>query len=540
MNRAKTGKLAILLLLFCWNPLWGADISVSMEPEVLRVKETGNLDIRLDDADSVELVSVPEVKNLEIEYAGTARKFEFVNGRTWSGMVLQLRVMARAKGNYTIPPIKIRVDGKVQTTGPVTFKVKKTVNAPSGGESMAFGMLVPSRNRVYGGEPVLLRYYLLHTGVDIRGKGSFRKMPVANGAVLEEIEESIDDAPMRLKGSTFTKTHLATMIMTPVKQGEVTIEGGTFVVEVMKPFGFMRVPRHMKVRFESAAVKSLPLPGAGQPVDFKGDVGHFSITMDDASKTTRIFEEARFTVTVKGSGSIHTLSPLELLNKPDEVKVISSQGASSVAPAQNTVAGSREFIYTLIPSKPGTYRCGPARFSYFDTGQNRYVTRSTDTIVLEVTGKAPPADDRAENGRVPGKDFTTGLTGIIIAAGGAVVVIGLVLGVLMYLDRKKIHDIDKHTARDTSPPPRPRQDRSDTPADDIQLRQLQNMMRRSLRREDTGQFLSLAEKMTAGSGQPGMTELKEEIYRFRYGGEHPGLDQCHHLYNRIQEILRKK
>jgi len=512
---------------------------VSMEPETLRVNETGSLDIRLDDADSVKLVSVPEVKGLKIEYAGTARNFEMVNGRIWSGMILQMRVRANAKGSYTIPPIRIRVDGKVQTTEPITFKVKKTIDAPSGGERMAFGIMVPSRTRVHGGEPVLLRYYLLHTGVDIRGRGGFRKMPVANGAVLEEIEESIDDEPIRLKGSTFTKTHLATMIMTPVKQGEVTIEGGTFVVEVMKPFGFMRVPGHMKFRFESATVKSLPLPLKGRPVDFKGDVGHFSITMDDASKKVRTFEEARFTVTVKGSGSIHTLSPPELFNKPDEVKVISAQGASSAAPAQNTVAGSREFIYTLIPSKPGTYRCGPVGFSYFDTVLNRYVTRSTGSIVLEVTGKTPNADDGTEKGPDTEKDTSAGLTGIIIAGAGGVLVIVLVMGVLMYLDRKKIRDVDEENARSVSPPPRPAQARRDIPADDIQLRQLQNMMRRSLRREETGQFLSLAEKMTAISGYPGMAELKEEIYRFRYGGEQPTLEQCQDLYNRMHEILRK-
>ncbi len=539
MNRAKTGKLAVLLLLLCCSPLWGADISVSMEPEVLRVNETGSLDIRVDDADSVELMSVPGVKNLDIEYAGTARKFEFVNGRTWSGMVIQMRVRASAEGSYTIPPIKIRVDGEVQKTRPVTFKVRKTVDAPSGGESMAFGMIVPARNRVRAGEPVLVRYYLLHSGIDLRNMGSFRKMPVANGAVLEETEESIDDEPIRLKGSNFTKTHLATMILTPVKEGEITIEGGTFVVEVMKPFGFMRVPRHMKVRFESVTVNSLPLPEKGQPADFKGDVGHFSITMDDASKKVRLFEEARFTVTVKGSGSIHTLSPPVFLNQPDEVKVITSQGAGSAAPAQNTIEGSREFTYTLIPSAPGTYRCGPARLSYFDTGKNRYITKSTGSIVLEVTGKTLPADDSEEKGTDTGEDTTAGLTGIILAVGGGIAVIGLVLGVLMYLDRKKLQVIDEDIPRDVSPPPRLQKTDSDTHKDEIELRQLQNMMRRSLRRENTGQFLSLAEKMTAISGQPGMAALKEEIYRFRYGGEHPTMEQCHDLYNRIHEILRK-
>jgi len=510
-----------------------------MEPEVLRVNETGNLDIKLDDADSVELVSVPEVKNLEIKYAGTARKFEFVNGRTWSGMVLQLRVRARAEGSYTIPPIKVRVDGKVIETAPVKVRVKKTIDTPEGGKSMAFGLIVPARNHVRAGEPVLVRYYLLHTGVDLRSKGSFRKIPVANGAVLEDIEETIDDEPMQLKGTTFTKTHLATMIMTPVKQGSITIEGGTFVVEAMKPFGFMRVPRNVKVRFDSVTVKSAPLPVDGKPADFRGDVGHFSITLDDIRKSIRPFQEARFTVTVKGSGSIHTLSPPALLKGLDEVKVITSQGARSIKPGKNTIEGSREFVYTLIPSSPGTYSPGPVGFSYFDTRENRYVTRTTDSILLEVTGTPRPEDDTTKEGSDPGEESAFNLTGIIIAATGAVMVIGIFMGLLVYMDRKKIQSIDEKNGVDVSPAPGPKQTVRNTHEVGIDLRRLQNMLRRSLRREDTGQFLSLAEKLTAGSGQPGMAELKEEIYRFRYGGQQPTLEQCHDLHNRIHEILRK-
>ncbi len=515
---------------------------MSIEPEVLRVNESASLDIKISDAGNAEVISVPEVKKLTIKYRGTARKFEFVNGRTWSGLVLQFSVKAGSEGSFTIPPVKIRINGQVQQTPPVTLKVKKALKGtPSEGKAVAFGLVAPSRERVYTGQPLLLRYYLVHRGIDLRDTGRFRKMPAASGAVLEEMDETISHQQITLKGSSFTKTHLATMVLTPVSTGTIRVEGGTFVVESTRPFGFMRVPDNMGVDFDSVAIRALKLPAAGQPAGYHGDVGRFTMKLDGRGQSLKPFQEARFTLSVEGTGSIHTLAPPEIGGDVKDLKVMVGEGATNTIPADDTVKGSREFIYTLIPSAPGEYTVGPVRFSYFHSGKKRYVTETAGPMRLTVTG-APVKKDEERPGDTTGAEKKTGnhVLDIVLAVAGTVVLVGLLLGIIIYIDRRKIRELKQaENAAVKGDHVKEKRAGQVEAEEGMDLRPLLLQLRRSLRGDDTEKFLSQAEKIVTHLEGNEAAELRNEIYSYRYGGVQPANHSLDTLYQKLTRIAEK-
>ena len=515
---------------------------MSIEPEMLRVNETASLDIRVSGADSAEVISVPKVKGLSIKYRGTARKFEFVNGRTWSGLVLQFSVKAGSEGSFTIPPVKVRVEGQVQQTSPVTLKVKKALKGtPSKGDPVAFGLVVPSRERVYTGQPLLLRYYLVHRGIDLRDIGRFRKMPVASGAVLEEIDETISDQQITLKGSSFTKTHLATMVLTPVATGTIRVKGGTIVVQSTRPFGFMRVPDNMGVDFDSVTVQARKLPAAGQPARYHGDVGGFSLELDNRGQSLKPYQEARFTLSVEGTGSIHTLAPPEMVSGNKDIKVMVREGEKNIIPDDDTVKGTREFIYTLVPSAPGEYTVGPVRFSYFHTGKKRYVTETAGPVRLTVTGSpVKHGEKRSKETKGTQKKTENHVLDIAMAVAGTLMFLGLLLGVIIYLDRRKISEAEQaENAAVKGNHAREKQGRQPKTEEETDLRPLMLQLRRSLRGDDTGKFLSQAEKIISHLEGDEAAELRKEIYSYRYGGVHPDSQSLEALYQRLTRLVEK-
>src|SRR5204862_4126519 len=52
----------------------------------------------------------------------------------------------------------------------------------------------------------------------------------------------------------------------------------------------------------------------------------------------------------------------------------------------------------LVPTKPGTYRLAPVRFSYFDPKSGSYKTIATEPVTVTVTGTSAPVQPPAGSG----------------------------------------------------------------------------------------------------------------------------------------------
>ncbi len=164
--------------------------------------------------------------------------------------------------------------------------------------------------------------------------------------------------------------------------GEVTIAAPTlhyaYATEFDEDFvtgPVAKNPKHEVVSGEPLALRILPVPDEGQPPEFEGAVGHFTVSAEASTKTVEVGRTLGLTFRIRGLGAAMKRR-FDLKGFHVYGTVYSGRGATaevSIAPLSTNV--------TEIPSIP---------FAFFDPGPPAgYRVVRTDPIPIHVTG--PPA-----------------------------------------------------------------------------------------------------------------------------------------------------
>src|SRR4051812_26004733 len=99
-------------------PNWGASVSATMDRQSMVVGETATLQLRISDGRVQSVPNVTPQPNLTIQYAGQGSEIYSVNGQTTRALVLSYAVTASTPGTYTIPSIRVPIEGTTYSTQP--------------------------------------------------------------------------------------------------------------------------------------------------------------------------------------------------------------------------------------------------------------------------------------------------------------------------------------------------------------------------------------------------------------------------------------
>lgn len=527
---------SLLTLGVLTSSVFGLSVNAKIEPARVRVGEAATLSIRIDDGDTPEPVSVPEVDGLSIEFSGTRRSFQFINGRGRSETALTYRVVPRRAGSFTIPPLTLRRGSETITTGPVRLLAYAgSARSPRPG-GMVGGQVLVSKNAVVTGEPVLLRYYLVHTGSEFTRAPVFEAMPAIKGFLLRQIEERLPDEIVKAGGGELVRSHLATFAAVPLEAGRFLLGGGSVHVTVAESdpgsfFPFV-VPATRRVDFDTVPVSVAPLPAAGRPSGFKGDVGEFALRVVAAEGDPAAFTGHRITVKVAGKGNLVSMSGPELAGVPG-LSVMGGEGKLRLEAMNGTIGGEREFVYTVVPERAGSFVLPGPAISFYSPASGRYETARAADIRLEVApgGKArrgTAAGDDDPGTRAPEFDPLLVLGIVLMVAGG--------VGALV-LWRRKERAFGDAAPVAAGEPPVPAPARAGDPRVDLA---------NAARRRDAAGFLKIAERMiteemkSAEGGMPtrDVEQLRREIGEYRYAGRVISDAEMEGLYRRLKELRR--
>ena len=156
-------------LVFLWIGLFVADgraatFTAALDRQTLSPGESAILTLTFQDGTPDELPSLPAVPNLSLRHTGQKSQFNFVNGRSSTQVFHEYLVTPALAGDYTIPAIRISVEGKALASQPLNLKVlpsgESTPDTALAGKT-AFLKLVAEKNQVYLGEvlPVEIQLY---------------------------------------------------------------------------------------------------------------------------------------------------------------------------------------------------------------------------------------------------------------------------------------------------------------------------------------------------------------------------------------------
>ncbi|MCP4138223.1 MAG: protein BatD [bacterium] len=569
----KPGKIipAVLLLLFFSSAAgYALELEANIDYDTIGVGESTALRITLPgSATRIKPVSMPKVRGLEISYSGKQSSFKSVNGKAWSELLLTYSVTALKKGKYTISPFVFEINGEKAKTAKIFLTVSKTGSGSSRMPSRSRGFpgmrgfrgfpgfpgerrrrssrpkieleprITLSTKKVYAGEPVVMRYYIVSPVESSYNLLQLEKHPELKGFVIKQYQEVVEPENIteKVEGKVEEKVkkHYFSFVSIPAEAGKHTVGGGSVIVEVEgRGSGFFNSNR-VRVSFPTDTVEVLPLPEANKPADFQGDVGHFSLSVSYPSNPVNVFEEKRVAVTVAGVGNIVTLSK-PVFNEIDDVKVLAEEGELSLRGEGKDFGGEKKFIYTVIPERVGTIALGSFKLSFFNPGSGKYETAKTEPVSFEVTDASGQAPRKGFDVQEDEKVSFNPLYIVIIL----LLVIGGVVFVILW-ERKRyslVVDGNKEKEEKEQAPP-PEAESGDYLSD----------IRAAIEGENSSAFLSsaekaldLARKKIDSGGLPeehGKTidRLRDRIHTCRFGGGRiTGADMTA-IYEEIRKML---
>lgn len=259
-----------------------------------------------------------------------------------------------------------------------------------------FILLETDKTEVFEGEQITAEWYIYTRG-NILSLDRL-KFPDLKGFWKEIIEEvpALNFSQEIVNGVPFQKALLASHALFPIKAGEATIDEYKIKARVQTPSAFgafgMGDPYTYTRSSEARRIKVKPLPLAGRPQDFAGAVGQFSVTAKVDEIQYPVNQPFSLKVRFEGSGNAKLIE-LPGISWPPTVEVYDTKAESRFF--KNGKA-FKEFEVLLIPRSEGALTIPALSFSMFDPSSEKYVTRTTSPIQVQITPSTSAGPDSSQ------------------------------------------------------------------------------------------------------------------------------------------------
>lgn len=403
------------------------------------------LDVKVSGTQAADLPQELSANGLKITLAGQSSEMQMINMVVSSSVNYSYIVTPLQTGTLTIPPIPVRVQGKVFQTQPLQLTVADTsskqaaspvtalingVPIPSAPNNMppppaaagnrsradeedsedqiAFGELNVAKKKFFVGEvvPAEVRFYVdAHYNAQPRSDVLFSE----EGLLVERFTKPKSEVLQR-NGKTYNVVTLRTLI-SAVKPGplEMTPASLTLLLELPGaiPPGMpdviaqlMRQGRggvqgkQVKITTNKLSLEVLPLPQEGKPDGFSGAIGEFRLMASASPTKLPPGDPLTLSLRLEGKGNFKALQAPQLTE---------TEGWRLYPPTDRFESsdslgwgGAKIFETTMITQQPLAATPG-ALFSYFDPNSAKYVTLTTKPIPLEKSPQAASAASSSAN-----------------------------------------------------------------------------------------------------------------------------------------------
>jgi hypothetical protein len=375
----------------------------------------------------VKGIAIPPLKNLAV-VAGpsVSTRFQWINGVSSSSKNFTYVLIPREVGEALIPPITVTLDGKKYETKPLKIKVtqgtrqrkpeKKRPSFPDRfgrgpraekAETEVFVQAAIDKKKVYQGEGLILTYkaYSSEPIIDVDA----REMPSYEGFWVEDLGVDPNPRIIQKNGKKYNEYTLIRKLLFPSTPGKKTIEPLTFAIAIRESSGdifenfFGRGTRRIYRQTDLMILEALSLPERGQPDDFTGIVGDFTVSMEVDKKECSVNDAINVEVTVEGYGNLKGLSPIKFEDVSD-FKIYEPEVVEESRFEGKKLKSRKAWKYIFVPLTPGEHEIPSIRFSYFNPTKGIYESRQTDPQAFIV--KKGPIDLPSVSSSIPKGEIT--------------------------------------------------------------------------------------------------------------------------------------
>jgi hypothetical protein len=344
--------------------------------------------------------SLPKIDGLVIlDRPSQSSEMNVVNFSVTRRLSLVFPVRPSKRSPITIPAFEVKTDKGSITVKAATFTVGDATVGTSGlaVNDVASARITTPRASFWAGEifpvtynlNIVRRYYhSIATNVD---------WPAAPLVTEDWSKPELNETLLR--GERFVALQQATRAYVK-SPGNYTVKPATQMVNLMvgtSGFGLFSQPTVEQRAIESSPLELSikPLPAA--PPAFSGAVGEFSFTSKVVPVTAAVGEPVTWTIELAGTGNWPDIAGLPEREASSDFQVV--QPKSKRTMKDNALfEGTLTEDVVLVPTRPGTYRLAPVRFTCFDPKSGTYRTVASEPVTVTITGISAPVPAPAGSG----------------------------------------------------------------------------------------------------------------------------------------------
>jgi BatD DUF11 like domain len=399
-----------------------SQVTAKLEPQSIALGESAQLTLTSNGATQS---SVPNVEGLEIEPIGQQTSIQMINGNVTTNVEQLFSVMPNRAGDFTIPPIggsgqpiKLHVEngssGQTQWTMPQSrshlpapsFSQRSNSAMVDSKNQSAFLRIELPKQELTVGElvPVKVKAYF-RAGVS----ASLNGLPTlsSDAFTLNKVDDNPEQSNEVINGAPYTVVTW-TSALSAVKAGDYPLnldlpvmvraqekgarrsnpfkdffgDDSAFDDSFFDNFFSNATQKPLTLHTNGATVKIKPLPTQGRPADFSGAVGQFEASSEVSVKNGTTGDPLTLKIRIQGRGNFDRVTTSGLTNSSDW-KTYKPNG-KFMANDSAGIEGEKTFEQSIVPTKPGAQEIPALNFSYFDPEAQRYVTKSTTPIAIDV------------------------------------------------------------------------------------------------------------------------------------------------------------
>mgnify|MGYP001229099411 FL=1 len=369
----------------------------NLDRTTVAVGEGVGFSIACENFQPLRLPSLPAIPGLRISNSGSGRSFQLGGGQQISTLTYNFLITANKTGTYTIPEVSIQSNSGLFKTQPLKLRVVKA-DSPDNKSQLsdyAFIRLIPSKDKAYVGEPIPIEIQLFLQN------GRFN-MPelTAEGFNLREYPEP--QSSRAQKGNSIYQVRTFQTVAIPVKAGNLKI-GPVKMDVVLKirqnqrrrsPFNdpfeglltrYQDVPAKIEAKAQNITVR--PLPTEGQPDNFNGAVGEFSMLAKASALEVTVGDPVTINIELSGIGTIESLN----FPKPEWPDFKSYEPTIlSKKTDPLGLSGLKTFEQVIIPENETIKEIPSLKIPYFDPKSESYKVLSQGPFALKVNPSSKP------------------------------------------------------------------------------------------------------------------------------------------------------
>jgi hypothetical protein len=422
--------IPFLLFLSFATICYADDISISsnVDKQELTLDDQVTLTITVTgNVSNIPKPTIPELKGFTSYSSGRSQNISIINGQVSSSVSFTYILVPNNTGDYTLGPFSINYQGKVYSAGPINIKIlprsaqqPKTPSytypqaepqpeeenpepQPQHGKELFIETYV-DRLRAYVNEQITLTF-AVYQAVNLFENPVYNP-PSTTGFWTEDMPPQKKYYKI-ISGTRYLVTEIKTALFA-TGPGEFTIgparleatvedidkfiSRNPFDIFDQDPFSMFKRGKPIILTTDPIKIEIEPLPEQNKPVDFKGDVGDFDISLNVDKNTVEENQPISLKIKIKGRGNIKTISS-PAMPEIQDVKFYESGSSENISKDNYVVQGEKIFEKMIIPKKEGSITLGPVEYVYFDPSLKDYVQKRLDPIMIEVTkSKEEPAE----------------------------------------------------------------------------------------------------------------------------------------------------